>query len=98
MSSERGTTNIVVISVMTVVCLADSWDDIKQFATLRQAWLRTLLELANGIPSADTFRRVFTALDPGSLVDSNNGKLIAIDGKTVRYCVARKQANRRCTW
>jgi hypothetical protein len=55
--------DIVVISVTAVVCLADGWDDIKERATLREAWPRTLLELANGIPSTDTFRQVFTVLD-----------------------------------
>jgi|GEM_PF-5368913 len=58
--------DILVVSVMAVVCLANGWDDIEEFATLREAWPRTLLELANGIPSADTFGREFTALDPGS--------------------------------
>jgi hypothetical protein len=58
--------DILVVSVMAVVCLANGWDDIKELATLREAWPRTLLELANGIPSADTFGRGGTALDPGS--------------------------------
>jgi hypothetical protein len=56
--------DIVVIRVMAVIAYADGWDDIAAFAKERQAWLRTFLELPHGISCADTFRRVFTALDP----------------------------------
>jgi predicted transposase YbfD/YdcC len=94
--------DIVVISVMAVVSFADGWEDIVDFAKLREAWLRTFLELPNGIPCPDTFRRVFTALNPlefqacfqawvRALVDSTHGKLVAIDGKTVRHSFAREE-------
>jgi len=94
--------DIVVISVMAVICYADGWDDIVEYAKVREAWLRTFLELPHGIPCADTFRRVFTALDPEafqacflnwvkSLVGSTDGKLVAIDGKTVRHSFAGEE-------
>lgn len=94
--------DIVVISVMAVICYADGWDDIVEYAKVREAWLRTFLELPNGIPCADTFRRVFTALDPEafqacllnwvrSLVGSTADKLVAIDGKTMRHSFAREE-------
>jgi len=94
--------DIVVISVMAVICNADGWDEIVLYAKQREEWLRTFLELPRGIPCADTFRRVFTALDPDafqacflnwvrSLVGSTNGKLVAIDGKTVRHSFAGEE-------
>lgn len=94
--------DIVVISVMAVISYADGWDDIVEYAKVREGWLRTFLELPNGIPCADTFRRVFTALDPEAfqscflswvraLVGSTDGKLIAIDGKTVRHSFAGEE-------
>ena len=60
-----------------------------------RAWLRTFLDLPNGIPSHDTFRRVFMLIDPdafergfaawvGSRVDSFEREVVAIDGKTLR--------------
>lgn len=94
--------DIVVISVMAVICYADGWSDIHDFGKARQAWLREFLELPNGIPCDDTFRRVFAALDPEqfqacflswvrSLVGGTDGKLVAIDGKTVRHSFAREE-------
>ena len=94
--------DIVVMSVMAVICYADGWSDIHDFGKAREAWLREFLELPNGIPCDDTFRRVFAALDPEqfqacflswvrSLVGSTDGKLVAIDGKTVRHSFAREE-------
>lgn len=94
--------DIVVISVTAVISYADGWDDIVEYAKVREEWLRTFLELPHGIPCADTFRRVFTALDPEqfqacflswvrSLVETTEGKLIAIDGKTVRHSFASEE-------
>ena len=94
--------DIVVMSMMAVICNADGWDEIVLFARQRQEWLGTFLELPNGIPCADTFRRVFTALDPEAfqacllswvraLVGSTDGKLLAIDGKTVRHSFAGEE-------
>lgn len=95
--------DIVVISVLAVICYADGWSDIHDFGKAREAWLRSFLELPNGIPCDDTFRRVFAALDPGqfqacfvswvqSLVGATDGKLVAVDGKTVRHSFAGEEA------
>jgi predicted transposase YbfD/YdcC len=94
--------DIVVISVLAVICYADGWSDIHDFGKAREAWLRRFLELPNGIPCDDTFRRVFAALDPGqfqacfvswvqSLVGATDGKLVAVDGKTVRHSFAGEE-------
>lgn len=93
--------DIVVVSVLAVIAGADGWTDIALYGRTKEAWLRTFLELPNGIPCDDTFRRVWTALDPGqmqacfvrwtqSLAGGADGKLIAIDGKTVRHSFANE--------
>jgi predicted transposase YbfD/YdcC len=78
-----------------VIACAESWDDIALYGRSKLAWLRTFLELANGIPSHDTFRRVFMLIDPeafetgfaawvGALTAGFEREVVAIDGKTVR--------------
>ncbi len=86
---------IIMMAVLAVIANADGWDDIAQFVRTHERLLRNLLSLPHGVPSADTFRRVFAALDPEafnrcfvawtqSLVGSTEGKMVAIDGKTLR--------------
>src|SRR5438046_504081 len=55
--------DILVIAICAVVCGADSFEQIERFGEAKQEWLDGLLGLANGIPSHDTFNRVFAALD-----------------------------------
>ena len=55
---------IIFISICAVTCGADSWEEIAGYAHSKIDWLRTVLTLAGGIPSHDTFRRVFCLLDP----------------------------------
>jgi predicted transposase YbfD/YdcC len=87
--------DIFAITILAVICGADGWDDIAEFGRLKQPWLSTFLELPAGIPSADTFRRVFSALKPNAfrcafvgwaqdLVGATQGKLVVLDGKTAR--------------
>src|SRR5262249_7360443 len=57
--------DILVIGLSAVLAGAESWDGIAAFGVAKQGWLRSLgLALPNGIPSHDTFNRVFAALDP----------------------------------
>ena len=56
--------DILVIAVCAVIACAESWEDIALYGRSKQAWLTTFLALANGIPSHDTFRRVFMLIDP----------------------------------
>jgi len=92
---EHRLIEVLVIAVCAVIACAESWDDIALYGRSKLAWLRTFLELANGIPSHDTFRRVFMLIDPdafeagftawvGSLVDRFEREVVAIDGKTIR--------------
>jgi len=56
--------DIVVISVLAVIAGADGWTDFALYGRTKEAWLRTFLDLPNGIPCDDTFRRVFAGVDP----------------------------------
>src|ERR671939_367050 len=92
---EHRLTDILVIAVCAVIACAESWDDIALYGRSKLDWLRTFLELPNGIPSHDTFRRVFMLIDPeafeagftawtGSLMAGVEREVVAIDGKTIR--------------
>jgi predicted transposase YbfD/YdcC len=87
--------DIVAVAICAVVAGADSWDDIEDFGNAKVDWLRTFLALPNGIPSHDTFRRLFERLDPDefqagflgwieALHEATERQVIAIDGKTLR--------------
>ena len=78
-----------------MIACAESWCDIALYGRSKLAWLQTFLELPNGIPSHDTFRRVFMLIDPdtfetgftawvGSLTAGFEREVVAIDGKTIR--------------
>lgn len=54
---------IVAIALCAVICGAESWDDIAEFGETKQEWRASFLDRPNGIPSHDTFNRVFASLD-----------------------------------
>jgi predicted transposase YbfD/YdcC len=87
--------DIIVIAICGVICGADGWVAVETFGKAKEAWLRTFLELPHGIPSHDTFGRVFARLDPEAfqrsfinwvqaLSELTEGQVIAVDGKTLR--------------
>jgi len=87
--------DILLISVLAVICGADTWKDIETFAISKEEFLNTFLELPNGIPKLDTYRRVFAAIDSqcfencfiewiNSFASLNDKEVVAIDGKTIR--------------
>ena len=86
---------MIVIALCAAICGAESWVDVERFGKSKQRWLLSFLRLENGVPSHDTFGRVFARLDTeeffvclqgwiGSLQLSLQGQGVAIDGKTLR--------------
>ena len=96
--------DILVIAACAVIACAESWCDIALYGRSKLAWLSTFLELPNGIPSHDTFRRVFMLIDPDafeacfakwaqSLAAGVEREVVAIDGKTVRRSGSRRHGH-----
>ena len=88
--------DILVIAICAVICGADTWVEMEEYGKAKEAWLRRFLALPHGIPSHDTFARVFARLDPEEVQRSflswvravsqvTQGEVIAIDGKTLRH-------------
>ena len=86
---------IITIAICAVVYSADNWVEIEEFGQAKEKWLRNFLVLPNGIPSHDTFGRVFGVIDPhqfqssfvswiGAVSEITAGQIIAIDGKRLR--------------
>lgn len=88
--------DILLLALCATLAGAESFVDMAQWAGMKEGWLRTFLELPGGIPSHDTFERVFRRLDPQELhacfgrwlasavVGSSKPKQIAVDGKCLR--------------
>ncbi len=94
--------DILVIAILAVIAGAQGWEDIENYGISKQQWLEEFLELPNGIPSDDTFRRVFEFIDPEALnrcflkwvetlVTKTRGEIIPIDGKTIKGSYDRNQ-------
>lgn len=91
---------VLFIALCATLCGADGFNDIESWGHAKEAWLRERLELPNGIPSHDTFNRVFSRLDPEAftacflrwleaLREPTEGQVIALDGKTLRHSFDR---------
>lgn len=93
---EHRLLDIVAIAICAVICGAESWTDFEEYGKAKQGWLETFLSLPNGIPSHDTFARVFARLEPEQMqrcflswIDAVSqltlGEVVAIDGKELRH-------------
>jgi len=87
--------DLIVMAICAVICDCDNWEDIGLFVQKRATWFKRFLSLPNGVPSHDTFLRVFARLDPvafgacflewvNALREVVTPGHIAIDGKTLR--------------
>lgn len=103
LGKEHNLNDILLIGVISVICGADTWNQMEQYALEKEDFLKTFLKLENGIPSHDTFNRVFSAIDPNQfehcfmqwakeLAKLNDKEVVAIDGKTLRG--AKSRANK----
>lgn len=88
--------DLITLTLCAVIGGAETWEDIELYGNCKYKWFKKFLKLPNGIPSHDTFNRVFARIDPeqfqkcflnwvksiSSLVE---GEIVAIDGKTLRH-------------
>jgi predicted transposase YbfD/YdcC len=88
--------DIITIAIYAVICGADSWVSIETYGKAKYSFLKQILELPSGIPSHDTFARVFARINPQqfqqcflnwikSINKITQGEVVAIDGKTLRH-------------
>src|SRR5665213_1549458 len=86
---------IVLMAIAAILSGANGWNEIEAYARCKREWLKSFLTLPGGIPSHDTFNRVFSALDPeelekgfvawvSSIAKLTAGEVVAIDGKALR--------------
>lgn len=88
--------NIITIALCAIIAGAEAWTEVEAFGNSKQDWLSKYIDLEKGIPSHDTFGRVFARLDPEQFRTSflswvqavfkvTNGQVVAIDGKKLRH-------------
>lgn len=100
--TEHKLVEVIVVAICGVICGAETWTDVELFGNERLAWLRQFVELQNGIPSHDTFGRVFARLDSEqfqarfagwiqAVFQVTKGQIVAVDGKSARRSHDRGQ-------
>lgn len=97
--------DVLLIAVCTLLCGGTGFDDMADFGRAKEAWFKTFLTLRHGIPSHDTFNRVFAALKPAAFLDcflrwtqslreTVAHEIVALDGKALRRAARRGQSAR----
>jgi predicted transposase YbfD/YdcC len=95
--------DVLVIAICTLLCGGETFNDMEDFGRAKQDWFKTFLSLRNGIPSHDTFNRVFAALDPKSFLEcflrwtqsvrqAVPQEIVALDGKALRRALDKDQS------
>ena len=95
-------TDILIIGILSVIAGGKGWEDMENYGLSKYDWLEQFLALPEGIPSADTFRRVFEPINPKvfegcfrrwveSIVEAPGAQVIPIDGKTLKGSYDREQ-------
>jgi hypothetical protein len=106
-NKDHDLVDILVIAVCALLCAAETFNDMEDFGKARRDWFKTFLKLRNGIPSHDTFNRVFAALKPEHFLDCFLGwtqsvraavaqEVVALDGKALRRALNGARASN--TW
>ena len=101
-TKDHALIDILVIAVCTLLCGGESFNDMADFGKAKEAWFKTFLSLTEGIPSHDTFNRVFAALDPKgflecfprwtqSLRQAVHQEIVAVDGKALRRAMNQQE-------
>src|SRR2546426_10681441 len=100
---EHKLIDLLVIAICAILCGANDWVGVETFGKAKREWFQRFLELPHGIPSHDTFGRVFALLAPEQLqagflswiqavAQVTEGQVVAIDGKTLRRSYDRASA------
>jgi predicted transposase YbfD/YdcC len=101
--SSHKLVDVIAIAILAILCGADGWVAIETYGQAKEEWLKTFLELPKGIPSHDTFGRVFSQLDPEILEQNFQAwvkliagklglKVVAIDGKSLNGSYDRESS------
>ncbi len=99
---DHDLTEVLVIAICCMLCAGESFNDMEHFGKAKLDWFKTFLILTNGIPSHDTFNRIFAALDPKEFMDcflrwtqsvreAIPREIVAVDGKALRRAGNKNQ-------
>src|SRR5436190_9879400 len=102
-TKEHDLIDLLVIAVCTLLCAGESFNDMEDFGHAKHDWFKTFLTLRNGVPSHDTFNRLFAALDPKQFLDcflrwtqslrqAVAQEIVALDGKALRRALNADQS------
>ena len=102
-TKDHALIDILVIAICTLLCAGESFNDMEDFGKAKADWFKTFLSLRHGIPSHDTFNRLFAALSPQAFLDcfvrwtqslrtAVAQEIVALDGKALRRALNGDQS------